>query len=92
MVVEKAFGCLKGRWRSLLKRMDYYDIQHTTNAIASFVVLHNICEQLGDACRPERIHTDSEAPVAPVGTPAAMTTSVGSSNANLWNPQLLGLK
>ena len=36
-----------------------------SNAIASCVVLHNICEQLGDACWPERIHTDSEAPVAP---------------------------
>ena len=62
--------------------MDYYDIQHTTNAIASCVVLYNICEQLGDACRPEWIHTDSEAPVAPAGTPAAIITSVGSSNAN----------
>ena len=50
MVVENSFGRLKGWWRSLLKRMDYYDIQHTTNAIASCMVLHNICEQLGDAC------------------------------------------
>ena len=82
MVVENAFARLKGRWQSLLKRMDYYDIQHTTNAIASCMVLHNIYEQLGDACQPEWIHTDSEAPVAPAGTPAAMTTNVGSSNAN----------
>ena len=50
MVVENTFGHLKGWWRSLLKRMDYFDIQHTTNAIASCVVLHNICEQLGDGC------------------------------------------
>ena len=30
--------------------MDYYNIQHITNAIASFVILYSICEQLGDAC------------------------------------------
>ena len=59
-------------------------LQHTTNAIASCVVLHNICEQLGDACQPEWIHTDSEAPVVPAGTPAAMTTSVGSSNKKYY--------
>ena len=50
MVVENTFGHLKGWWCLLLKRMDYFDIQHTTNAIASCVVLHNICEQLGDGC------------------------------------------
>ena len=35
MVGENALGHLKGRWHYLLKRMDNYDIEHTTNAVAS---------------------------------------------------------
>ena len=50
MVVENAFGRLKGRWRCLLKRMDYYKTKHTIDVIASCIVLHNICELRGDAC------------------------------------------
>ena len=37
MVVENAFGCLKGRWRCLLKIID----------CAACVVLHNMCEMYG---------------------------------------------
>ena len=81
MVVENPFGHLKGQRQSLLKQMDCYDIQRTTNAIGSCVVLHNLYEKLSDACQPQWIHTDSDAPVAPTGTPSAMTTIVGS-NAN----------
>ena len=53
MVVENAFGRLKGRWRCLLKRMDYYEIEYTTNVVASCFVLHNLCELNGDNCDPE---------------------------------------
>ena len=59
MVVENAFGRLKGRWRCLLKRMDYYDIQYTTDAIAACVILHNICELNRDYCNPEWIVDDA---------------------------------
>ena len=49
MVVENAFGCLKGRWRCLLKRIDS-NLSKVPNMVSSCVVLHNICEQYGDNC------------------------------------------
>ena len=52
MVVENAFGRLKGRWRCLS--------EHTTNVVVSCAVLHNICEQLGDVCHPDWIHNIDE--------------------------------
>jgi len=50
MVVENAFGRLKDRWRCLLKRMNYYEIEYTTDVVASCFVLHNLCELNGDNC------------------------------------------
>ncbi|CAM5075807.1 unnamed protein product [Natator depressus] len=47
MVVECAFGCLKGRWRSLLTRSDL----SKTNipiVIAVCCMLHNLCESKGE--------------------------------------------
>ena len=82
MVVENAFGRLKGRWRCLLKRMDYYDIKHSTNAIASCVVLHNICENLGDVCRHDWIH---RADTSDSSTPALPTTAATVPDSNASN-------
>ena len=81
MVVENAFGRLKGRWHCLLKRMDYYDIEHTTIAVASCVVLHNICEQLGDVCRPDCIdRTDTFNSSTPALPPVATVADGNASN------------
>ena len=55
MPVENAFGRLKGRWRCLLKRMDYH-LHNVPNIVASCVVLHNLCETFGDHCEDEWIY------------------------------------
>lgn len=49
MVVENAFGRLKGRWRCLQKRLDC-KLANVPNIVAACAVLHNFCEQFGDAC------------------------------------------
>ena len=57
MVVENAFGRLKGRWRCLQKRLDF-KLSNVPNVVGSCVVLHNICEQYGDSCPEEWIDSD----------------------------------
>ena len=57
ITVEHAFGRLKGRWRCLLKRMDYH-IDNVPHVVAACVVLHNICETLGDRCQDDWVVQD----------------------------------
>jgi len=43
MVIEKAFGYLKGRWRSLLHVLAVNDMKFAPYHIFACCVLHNIC-------------------------------------------------
>ena len=54
MVVENAFGHLKGRWRCLLKRIDAH-VANVSSIVGACVVLHNMCEVNGDYCLQEWI-------------------------------------
>jgi len=55
MVVESAFGWLKGRWRCLLKRMGFLSVKSFTHVMASCLVLRNVLEINGDRCCPDWI-------------------------------------
>lgn len=52
MVVENAFGRLKGRWRCLLKQNEA-NIERMNNIVATCCVLHNICELFQEDFDPE---------------------------------------
>ena len=43
IVVENAFGRLKGRWRCLQKRLDF-KLANVPNIVGACVVMHFICE------------------------------------------------
>ena len=62
VVVENAFGRLKGRWRCLLKRNDC-DVQLVKSMVVTCCALHNLCENHGETYENE---WDAPAAVEPV--------------------------
>lgn len=78
MVVENAFGRLKGRWRCLLKRLDF-KLENVPNVVSACVVLHNMCELYGDHCLSDwTVHTPTETAV-PLSLPRTNDTAVAST-------------
>ena len=83
MVVENAFGRLKGRWRCLLKRIDSH-VSNVLNIVSSCVVLHNICEIYGDHCLQEWVINEgssSGSNTTSVSAPACNTAASSVRNA-----------
>ena len=68
VVVENAFGRLKGRWRCLLKKNES-NTSNMPKIISCCVVLHNICEMFGEECPEEWIVSE------PLSTDHADSTS-----------------
>ena len=79
MVVENAFGRLKGRWRCLLKRLDF-QLENVPHVVSSCVVLHNICETFGDCCLDK--WTDSTSP-HPLTTCASSSGGSDTASAHI---------
>jgi hypothetical protein len=77
MVVENAFGRLKGRWRCMLKRMDF-KLENVPHVVSACNVLHNMCELYGDNFLEEwTAHSSTDS----VSTPTA-PSSTGSTVAS----------
>ena len=60
MAVERAFGCLKGRWRILLKRIDV-PLVNIPDLVSACICLHNLCIIHGDGFNmrwAQEAHTD----------------------------------
>lgn len=81
IAVEHAFGRLKGRWRCLLKRLDH-NIENIPHVIGACVVLHNICEGLGDRWQDERFDRDDSQPSQSQGEDDSEETSQEESTSS----------
>ena len=76
-VVENAFGRLKGRWRSLMKRNDT-DVKFLPTLATACCVLHNICEIHGDEFDEDWFVSEAATvPLVNQATASAMTTTSG---------------
>ncbi|XP_065119815.2 uncharacterized protein [Paramisgurnus dabryanus] len=69
MTVERAFGCLKGRWRCLLKENDAH-ITFISRIVSACCVLHNFCEVQKEEFLEGETVAEEEGPVPDEQGPA----------------------
>ena len=76
MVVECAFGRLKGRWRCLLKRNDC-ELIFVSTIVNACCILHNLCEVHGDGFVEEWLPDDEvlSGPCSSLSTPPPPATT-----------------
>ena len=81
--MECAFGRLKGRWRSLLKRNDV-KIEHMTTLVTACCILHNVCEvhqdSFDDQWLDDEVQASCSTPSVAITTPSS-ATAIGIRNA-----------
>ena len=79
IVIENAFGRLKGRWRCLLKQNDT-DLYYLPNVIAACATLHNMCEIHKEHFN-EEWYTSSGHTSADSGIPSSTESSATDATA-----------
>ena len=82
MVIENAFGRLKGRWRCLLKRNDAAT-EDVPMMITACCVLHNICEVHKDEFNDAWIEDSLETSSVTTMNPAPMSSTALNPTAEL---------
>lgn len=80
VVVECAFGRLKGRWRTLLKRNDT-NISFLPTLVTACCVLHNLCEVHGDSFNDDWLPEEDRDEPATAQTAAAVQTPTAGAVA-----------
>lgn len=83
VVVECAFGRLKGRWRCLLKRNDV-KIDYITTLVTACCILHNICEVHNDSFDDQWLDDEVQASCSSSSTASTSTsgaTAIAIRNA-----------
>ena len=88
IVVENAYGRLKGRWRRLLKKNEMH-INNIPTVIAACCVLHNMCEIHGETFNDSWLQGDVDTSQQP-----ATTAHCGGSTDSIKRPKQIrdGLK
>ena len=82
VVVECAFGRLKGRWRSLLKRKDM-KLDYLCTAVTACCILHNICEEHHDEFDEQWLDDVDESSI-PSSSGSTLPSTSGSSIRNAF--------
>ena len=82
VVMECAFGRLKGRWRCLLKRNDV-KIDYITTLVTACCILHNICEVYNDNFDDQWLDDEVQASCSSSST--ASTSTSGATAISIRN-------
>ena len=65
VVVEQAFGLLKGRWRCLLDKLDE-SVDKVLSTIITWCILHNICLEVNDRTEVDVANDEDGFPGVPL--------------------------
>ena len=80
VIVEHAYGRLKGRWRCLLKRNDVL-IRDVPCLIAACCVLHNICEDCHETFHDDWIQDETDSTLNSPSLPSSSTVANSGKDA-----------